>query len=258
VFPLFGSNPTANRALWTALFVGSAALAAGLLRTAWQAPEVGVVVLVIIAGTVGYRWYARRRMTRLLHSGDVGSVLERWHDTFERVPYAETMGPLLRATAFAAYGWVDAARTTLATAERGPAWEAAIEHRLFLDTMLLTFEGDREGALEHAQRLERLPLPDDEGLGDRAHLLRDAITALARAFAHEARPGDGAVLEQASEASPLIFWAMRYGAAVVAIDEGRDDYARVLISDAPSWPEESAFRGFQTELEGRLAPPLPS
>lgn len=248
MLPHLGPTVGARRAFWFFAFFASAVLAALALRTAWDEPYFGVALLVAIFAIVLQRWMARRKLTRLLHSGDVGSVLERWQDAFDQTPHAETMAPLMRATALAANGWLDEARATLAEAARGPAWEAAVEHRLFLDTMLLTFEGDREAALEQAQRLDRLPLPDGGQVGQRVHMLRAAIGALARAFAHASQPGDAELLEEAAESSPLIYWAMRYGAAVVAIDQGQADKARALIADAPQWPEESAFRRFHEEI----------
>jgi len=248
VLPSLGPLVGARRAFWFFAFSASAVLAALALRIAWNEPYFGVALLVAIFMGLAQRWVARRKLTRLLHSGDVGSVLERWQDAFEHAPHAETMAPLMRATALAANGWVSEARSTLAMAERGPAWEAAVEHRLFLDTMLLTFEGDVESALKQAQRLDRLPLPDAGPVGQGVYSLRAAIGALARAFAHAALPGDAELLEQAAESSPLIYWAMRYGAAVVAIDEGRNDKARALIDGAPPWPQESAFRRFHEEI----------
>jgi hypothetical protein len=59
-------------------------------------------------------------------------------------------------------------------------------------------------------------------------------------------------LERAGEASPLVFWAMRYAAAVVAIDQGDRAGARVLVQKAPRWPSESTFRAFHDEIEGQL------
>ncbi len=82
--------------------------------------------------------------------------------------------------------------------------------------------------------------------------------ALARAFAHTSVPGDRALLERASEASPLVFWAMRYAAAVVAIDEGELTRVEELLADAPSWPQESTFRAFHDEIADRAGLPRPA
>jgi len=234
------------------VFVGSAALAAIGLRLAWREPVVVAVVLGAACALLGYRWAARRKLIRVLRSGDVRALLERWTPALRRVPHPATMAPLMTATAFAACGWVARARAALATAERGPAWEAAIEHRLFLATLLDAFEGDRDAALEHAQRLERLPTPRTRRvLRDRILMLRAAASALARAFAHQSRPGDRELLERAGEISPLVYWAMRYAAAVVAIDEGDLGRVRRLLADAPAWPEESTFRAFHAEIADR-------
>jgi hypothetical protein len=51
--------------------------------------------------------------------------------------------------------------------------------------------------------------------------------------------------------SPLVFWAMRYAAAVVAIDQGDVARVRSLLAGAPVWPEESTFRAFHDEIADR-------
>lgn len=234
-------------------FVASAAIAAATLRLAWARPLLAAALLGAGFALLIGRWLSRRRLRRVLLSGDVRSVIRRWSPSLARIPHSATMGPLMTATAFAAYGWVEAARASLATAERGPAWEAALEHRLFLDALLLTFEGDRDGALEQAARLERLPLPAAApALQGRVRMLRVAVGALARAFAHVSQPGDRELLEAASETSPLVFWAMRYAAAVVAVDQQDEDHARALLAGAPRWPAESTFRAFHDEILKQL------
>jgi hypothetical protein len=137
---------------------------------------------------------------------------------------------------------------------KGPAWEAALEQRLFVETLLDTFEGEPRIAMEKAEALARLPLPDAGPLARRkVALLRRGLGALVRAFAHESRREDERVLKTAASASPLIHWAMRYARAVVAIDRGRSADARELLVGAPSWPAESAFRLFHDELAAKLA-----
>jgi hypothetical protein len=252
VDPLLG-DPRGARWLQGLAFVVSAAFAAATLRFAWREPLLSAALLGGALTFVASRWIARRRLRKVLLSGDVRTVLERWSPSLERIPNPATMAPLMTATAFAAYGWVEKARAAMASAERGPAWDAALEHRLFLDALLLAFEGDRDGALEQAERLGRLPLPPaSEALRDRVRTLRIAVGALARAFAHRSHPGDRELLEQASESSPLVFWAMRYAAAVAAIDQGDAARARLLLSGAPSWPAESTFRAFHDEILQQL------
>jgi hypothetical protein len=257
VVDLFAPGNGNSRVFAWIAFVASAALVAAGLRFALHEPiAAGVFLGLLLLMALG-RWLTRRRLKRVLKSGDVIAVLQSWAGSLEKIPYPGTMAPLMTATAFAACGWIDKARAALASAERGPAWEAAIEHRLFLDTLLLTLEGDRDGALEQAKRLARLPLPDARSsLHDRVLGLRVAAGAFARAFAHMSEPGDGELLERASESSPLVFWAMRYAAAVVAIDRGDNDKASRLVAGAPPWPEESIFRAFHTEIaeRTRLAP----
>jgi len=219
------------------------------LRMASRDPVTGalfgvLVVLLLLPGFI-----ARRRLREVLRSGDVRSVLRAWAGNLARLPYPETMGPLITAAAFASYGWVDQARTALERSARGPAWDAALEHRLFVETLLDAFEGDREAALSKASRLSSLPLPvAGPFMRGRVCSLRDALGAFARAFAHVSNPADMRLLERASKASPLVHWAMRYAAAVVAIDHGQVAHARKLLQAAPAWPEASAFRSFHSEL----------
>lgn len=253
--PFSTDETEGSRLLSWLVFIASAALAAGALRFAWYQPLIaGFVLLGLLALALG-RWISRRRLLRVLRSGDVDSVLKNWSPRFDRIPHPATMAPLMTATIFAAYGWVDKARAAIAAAERGPAWEAAIEHRLFLDALLLTFEGERDSALEQAGRLERLPLPEAAPvLRDRVVLLRKAMAALARAFAHQTEPGDRQILEQASESAPVVFfWALRYASAVLAIDQGEPRRARELLEGAPNWPRESTFRAFHDEIVAHAA-----
>lgn len=238
-----------GRWLRLVLFVCSAALAALALRLSWEAPIVGIVILAALAGMWMMRIVARRRLRRLLRSGDVERVLARWSPSLRKVPHPETMGPLMTATAFAAYGWVSQAREALQHAAKGPAWDAAIEHRLFVDALLLTFEGDSDEALARARLLEGLPLPPAEPmLVERVRTLRRAVAALARAFSHTPVAGDQQLLLEASQASPLVHWAMRYGAAIVSIDDGKLGDARALLTGAPAWPAESCFHAFHAEI----------
>ncbi len=252
---LFPGNDGEGRVFFWLVFVASAALAAAAVRFSIHEPLVAAAVLSIAALAAFSRWISRRRLRRVLRSGNVIAVLESWSRALERIPYPATMAPLMTATAFAAHGWIDSARAALAAAERGPAWEAALEHRLFLDTILLTLEGDRDAALEQARRLARLPLPKNDGpLRDRILGIRIAVGAFARAFAHQSEPGDGELLERASERSPLVFWAMRYAAAVVAIDHGHLAKVPGLLEGAPHWPKESIFRAFHSEIADHARP----
>jgi hypothetical protein len=196
---------------------------------------------------------ARRRMRSLLESGDVARVLGTWESSIERIMYPETMAPLMAATAYASYGWTEAARVALKRAAKGPAWDAALEQRLFVETLLDTFEGEQKMAMAKAEALALLPLPDAGPFARRkVAQLRRGVAALVRAFSHESRREDERALRTAASVSPLIHWAMRYARAVVAIDRGRSDDARELIASAPSWPEQSAFRVFHRELAAKL------
>jgi hypothetical protein len=223
-----------------------------LAQMAWHDPRylLPFIALGILLVTPAY--LARRRMRELLISGDVKRVLGTWEASVGRVMYPETMSPLMAATAYASYGWTDAARIALDRAEKGPAWDAALEQRLFVEALLDTFEGERAVAIAKAEALEQMPLPP-AGLFARRKIasLRRGVAALTRAFAHASRKGDAKILASAAAASPLVHWAMRYAQAIVAIDQGQTDRVGRILEGAPSWPDESAFRTFHTELLAR-------
>jgi hypothetical protein len=206
---------------------------------------VGVIVALVLVPPL----LARRRMRELLLSGDVERVLGTWNEGATRVRNSETMGPLMQATAYAAYGWLEAGRRALDRAARGPVWDAALEQRLFVETFLDTFEGERHRALAKAEALVAMPVSVSGIFARRrVRMLRRAIRAFARAFAHSADAEDLELLESASRTSPLVHWAMRYAAAIVAVDRGEPTRALNLLEGAPTWPEASAFRGFHHEL----------
>ena len=237
------------RALRLVLFVASAAGFAALVRLGIRVPILGAVVVAAVVAVLVWRWWSRARVVRMLRRGEVHEVIAHWSDGLEQAPHADTITPLVTATAFAAFGRVDDARRALASAARGPAWEAAIEHRIFLDAILSTFEGDADHARTQVARLVTLPMPARREVAERVGALREAVAALVRAFSHRALPGDLGRLEQASENSPLVHWAMRYAAAIVAVDAGDRQKARELIANAPPWPAESAFRSFHDEIQ---------
>jgi hypothetical protein len=213
-------------------------------------PLLAVSALLFAPALVG-RW----RMRKLLMSGDVERVLGTWAGSIDRVAYSETVAPLLRATAYASYGWIGAARRALERAVKGPAWEAALEQRLFIETLLDTFEGKRDVAIRKAEALVFLPIPRTGPLARRRiALLRRGLGALARAFAHASHDGDAKLLVKAAGASPLMHWAMRYAGAVVAIDHGRVLDVPTLLAGAPRWPAQSAFREYHAELLARIQP----
>jgi hypothetical protein len=199
-------------------------------------------------------YLARRRMQELLLSGDVKRVLGTWAGSPHRLLFPETMAPIMAATAYAAYGWLEEARSSLDRAAKGPAWDAALEQRLFVETLLDTFEGQRELAIEKAEALEKLPtLPAGPLVRLRVRRLRRGLLAFARAFAHRATRVDSAWLRAAAKSSPLVHWAMRYAGAVIALDAGDRTRARELLQGAPQWPQQSAFRTFDEELRSELA-----
>jgi hypothetical protein len=206
-------------------------------------------LLLVIASLVLPAMWGRARMRKLLLSGDVERLIASWRGAILAGPYPATMAPLVRATAYAAYGWTAAAREALDRAAPGPAWDAAVEQRLFVETLLDAFEGDRSGAVDKAAALETLPIAAGGWWARRrVRLLRGGLAALARAFAHASRAGDASRLARAAKISPLVHWAMRYAAAIVAVDAGRVREVVRLLAQAPSWPRESAFRDYHDEL----------
>ncbi len=215
-------------------------------------PVLTLMAFLVVPGVVG-----RLRMRRLLISGDVKRLLESAQMALGAEPQG-TMVSLARATAYAAYGWTDAARRALHRASPGPVWEAAIEQRMFVEALLAAFEGDRQGAMIKAAELEALPVSAAGPFARRRiHVLRRGLAALTRAFGHVSRGGDPRLLAKAAKTSPLVHWAMRYAAAIVAVDRGRLRDVAGLLSGAPAWPEESAFREYHDELLVRAGLAVP-
>ena len=215
-------------------------------------------VVVVVAVALAFAiptWVARRRMRKLLLSGDIGRILGTWRGANGyAVTHPETMTPLVTATAYAAYGFIEPARTALERASRGSAWEVATPQRLFVEALLDVYEGDRALAIAKAETLEQMPLPDVGFWTKRKiAILRRGMAAFARAFAHASRVTDEKLLHRASRSSPLVHWAMRYARAVALVDAGRKGEAATLLDGAPRWPEESAFRSFHDELTAQLA-----
>jgi hypothetical protein len=246
--------PLFERVLAWVPFVVSAALVATALDLALRQPVLGLVLGELALVLLIPQFLHRRRLRRVLRSGDVKAVLSAWESSVERVPHPETMAPLITATALAAHGLVERARGAMRLAHRGPAWEAAIEQRLVLETLISVFDGQAERALESAQALTLLPLPSSPLLRGRVAALRTAMGAFARAFAHRSVGEDLKTLKAASRANPLVFWAMRYAAAVVSIDRGEPTEATRLLSGAPRWPADSALAAFHDEIRSHASP----
>lgn len=251
-------NPLEQTSSWMrfarrALFVCSAALVALALHLSVDRPWVAsFLVLFALLGLIP-PWLSRRRFRKLLLSGDAPRVVEVWREAVEQGPHHESTVPLVSATAFAAYGWVEEARAQLGKLRGGPGWEASAEHRLFVETLLEAFDGDRDNAVRMADAIVQLPLPPvGARLRNQVVLLRVSLGALARAFAHRARSGDLELLERVARNSPLVSWSMRYAAAVVAVDRGEEWRVPMLLANAPDWPEQSAFKVFHSELLEKL------
>ncbi|MCL2725876.1 MAG: hypothetical protein FWD69_15725 [Polyangiaceae bacterium] len=213
-----------------------------------------LVALILVTFMVP-AWLSRQRRRALLRSGDVQQILGSWQGSLRNFSYPETMAPLLTATAYAAYGFIAAAEHSLDRAARGPAWDAAMDQRLFIETLLDVYAGERERALSKAAELEQMPLPRDGfWMKRKIALLRSGVSALARAFAHASRASDDKILRSAASSAPLVYWAMHYARAVILVDAGRETEALGVIAAAPAWPEDSAFHAFHSELLSATKP----
>jgi len=241
------SSPFETIVAW-APFVLSAAFVATAIELALHRRGVALVVAELSLVVFVPQLLRRRRLRRVLRSGNVDAVLDAWQASVERVPHPETMAPLITATALAAHGFSERAHRALSLARRGPAWEAALEQRLVVETLLSVFDGEPERAIQSSTTLEGLPLPPSPFLRGRVAALRSAMSAFARAFAHRAAARDLSTLKTAARQNPLVHWAMRYAAAVASIDQGKRTEAARLLAGAPEWPKESAFASFHEEI----------
>lgn len=231
-------------ALWAAVVIR---LIARDPRYAFPIAAVALIWIVPLA-------VVRFRQKRMLLRGNVPEVLETWAPVLARTPYPETIQPLLVATAYAANGWVDQAREATRRAHKGDAWVAAEEQRRIIETLLESFDGDRERAIRLAAACAEVPLPPvGIFLRRRIAALRAGLGALARAFNRTALAGDRRLLSAAAKSSPLFHWAFSYAAAVVAVDEGDAHTARKAIRGAPNWPSTSVFHDFHQELELQIS-----
>lgn len=257
MFLLFPHRPF-ERLLNRVPLIVSAALTALAVTVAADHPIIAVGLLLLSCGAVVPPVLARIRLRRLLRSGDVLGILDNWKRSYRDVPESGAFEPLMSAMAFAAYGWVDEARVQLQRARFQPQLTLNPEHMLFVETLIEAFDGDRSLAIQSADQIASLPVP---AVGSRLQkqvvLLRSSLGALARAFARRSCTGDLEVLEQVAQTSPLVSWAMRYAAAIIAIDRQDLPRARSLIDGAPSWPEQSAFRAFHEEINDVLSRPFP-
>ena len=230
-------------------FIASALLVSFAIHLTLGDPALGAALALLALAILLPQHLARRRLRRLLMGGDVEAILNVWQQSLDRVPHPETMVPLLRATALAAHGMIEDARGALGQAARGAAWHAAVEQRLFIETLLDAFDGEREQALQKAAALQLLPLPLASPFARaRIEALRASMLALARAFARQPSAGDLSKLQHAARANPLVHWPMRYAAAVVCIENGKLEHARRLLHNAPTWPAQSVFNAYHTEL----------
>lgn len=194
------------------------------------------------------RWFARRRLLEIIASGDVRGLLRAWYRSAASLANPEVALPLMIATAYASFGWVEEARRAreAVKGERGDSREQ-LE---FVDVLLEVYEGDREAAVRRAEALLERQLPEADGaFATRVRSLRRGLVAIARAFAHRATDDDVRALVAMREPVPILTWPLRYAEAVVAIDAGDRARAEEVLRIAPRWPENSVFRAFHAELE---------
>lgn len=240
-------------ALRAAVFVASAALVARIVYLAFENPlwllaAFGLLLLLPLR-----RFVARRRLNQMLESGDVTRLLASWESLKNPSPRGLAAERLLRATALASYGWTVRARQLLEIQKHEPhTLNAGLEHRVFLEVLLSALEGNHDRSLAMAMALASLPLPEDKMVKQRARTHRDGALALARAFAHCARPGDRELLRRSSRQNPLLIWPMRYAEAHLSLQHGDNKQAKRLLRLAPPWPPQSAFRDLTQSLQQAL------
>ncbi len=252
--PLLSFGGLFQRALtWGPVLVSSAAVALAVHVSA-QNPVYAAILVALSLSAFLPSILARRRFRRLLRSGDPARISALWRRVPDETGAARAAEALMNAVTYAACGWVDEARAQL----RQSGWDRVLdptgEHRLFVETLLEAFDGDRSLALQHAARVAALPMPKVGGrLQRRVMALRVSLGALARAFAHVSVAGDLEILEQAARSSPLVTWAMRYAAAIVSVDRNEPVRALAMLNGAPAWPPQSAFQAFHRELMLHIA-----
>lgn len=236
---------------WTgALMIGLGAV------LAFKVPIGGGALILAGLAVLAVHAEMKRRAQRVLTSGDPEAVLAAWAPALERMPHPGTLGPVITATAFIAHGQTHEAEQHLARAERGEAWDATREQRLLIETLIDAFNGDRDKAVAQARVLSALPLPPaGAAVGRQIASIRHAVSAVARAFAHESESEDLQALELASKTAPILHWVTRYAAAVVQIDRGERRAAELLLKGAPAWPEASVFHNFHRELLDHASAP---
>ncbi len=254
----FEQTTSTFRILRWVLFVASAALVALAIRMAAERPWLSVLLAILSLVALIPPYVARRRFRKLLLSGDAQRIVDVWREAAGQASQEQATVPLIAATAFAAYGWVEEARAQLRRLRPGPLTDATLEHRMFVETLLEAFDGDRPHAVQMAEAIAALPVPQvGRKLQDQVLLLRASLGALTRAFARQPLGGDFEILELVARSSPLVSWAMRYAAAIVAVEQGQPLRVQALISDAPHWPPQSMFRTFHDELVARAFGSIP-
>lgn len=245
------SSPLGSSILAWVYFVGSAVLIATLLNFAIEAPWFAFILAALVLGSFFPRFRARQQFRDMVLHGDVNQLLSTWEPSVDESE-ERSVGPLMRATALAAHGLAGRARQVLELARPGPAWDAAMEHRLFLEALLACCEDRSHEALRIAEQMNELPLPSSRWERGRAKTLRSATAAMARAFANSSSLRDTKWLRQAERQNPLLIWPMRYAEALTQARLGRRDRALVLLRMAPRWPRESAFSRLTQRLESEL------
>jgi hypothetical protein len=229
-----------------------AALAFAVNAGRWGVAAAFGAALVIAAVVASLpRWFARRRLRAIIASGDVRSLLRAWFRSAATLANPEVAIPLMVATAYASFGWVEEARRARAAITGGAGGAGPSREQLeFVDVLLEVYEGDREAAVRRAEALVDRTVPEGDGaFAGRVRSLRRGLLAIARAFAHRATDEDARALVAMREPVPILTWPLRYAEAVVALDAGDRSRAEAVLRAAPAWPENSVFRAFHAELE---------
>ena len=184
-------------------------------------------------------------------SGDVERVIGTWEGSFERVAHRETMAPLLQATAYASYGWVEAARRRARPRGEGPGvGRGARAAPLRRDPARRLRGRPRRGPAQGrgARRSCRCPRRA-ASRGAASPSLRRGLAALARAFAHTSRRGRRVA---SSPARPPPRRSCTGPCATPRPSSpstaGAPATSRRCSRGAPAWPAASAFHEYHDEL----------
>ncbi len=188
--------------------------------------------------------------------GDVERIIGTWAGSIDRVAHGETMAPLLQATAYASYGWVEAAQARPRSRGEGAGLGGRLRAASLRRDPPRHLRGRARGRVRKAEVLEALPCPSAGPLARRRiSVLRRGLAAMARAFAHASRRRGRAGPRRAPRRPRR--WSTGRCATRAPSSPSTTDTRRTspgLLAGAPAWPAESAFHAYHEELLARAVP----